>query len=119
MYKINKLVSEEIFFNAYNTVIENNDETCKIPVYTRIKDEEIIARLNENLRTKVGADPTQINISELDIIGVVEVFNRTDNEFELCFDGKRKKICNINLHDIKTFCYENNKYEISFIFHHG
>lgn len=90
------------------STIENHEETCKIPVFTRIKAEGLISRLNENLRTKIGNDPTQINISELDIIGATEIFNNNDGEFELHYRRKTKRLSSLTEYDLRAFCDENH-----------
>lgn len=88
-------------------VIESRDETCKIPVFSRVKNEDLISRLNENLRIKIESGSTQINISELDIIGVTEVFNNNDGEFELRYGRKAKRLCSLTERDLRGFCEEN------------
>lgn len=88
------------------STIETKPETCKIPVFTRVKGDELLERLNQNLQTKVGSDPAQVNISELDIIGATEIFNNNDGEFELRYKRKCKYINSLTEHELKAFCDE-------------
>lgn len=63
----------------------------KIPVFQRLKDEAKINELDLRLSEKIESDIDCINISELDIIGVTEVFNNNDTCFELKYDRKNIK----------------------------
>ena len=72
----------ELIIHVEDT-IQNCEEICKIPVFSRIKDEATIQYLNERLRTRIRENPAQINVSELDIVGATEVFNSNDGEFIL------------------------------------
>lgn len=87
--------------------IRNCPETCKIPVFTKVKDAALLQRLNERLEQNIGRDPAQINISELDIIGAVEVFNSNDSEFDLVYQRKAKKVSALSTEVIRQFCEEN------------
>lgn len=55
----------------------------KIPVFGKVKDDELIADLDERLLKKINDNIDCINISELDVIGVTEIFNNNDSSFVL------------------------------------
>lgn len=71
-------------------VLERDEDKYHIPVFSRIKDADKLQMLERNLLAAVSENPAQVNISELDIIGVTEIFNHNDGEFELNYRGKRK-----------------------------
>lgn len=54
-------------------------DKCKIPVFSKINDKELITKLEEMLRAQIKSGQAIINISELDIIGVTEIFNNNDS----------------------------------------
>lgn len=97
----------DLIFHVDHT-IRNCDETCKIPVFSRIKDGEVIQRLNDRLRASLYKDPGQVNISELDIIGATEIFNNNDGEFELKYKRYSKKVTSLTNEELEQFCRENN-----------
>lgn len=89
--------------------IRNCPEIYRIPVFSRIKDETELQRLNLKLAASVYNDPGQVNISELDIIGATEIFNNNDSEFELKYDGKKSpKISALTSEALRDFCREHN-----------
>lgn len=97
----------DLIFHVDHT-IRNCDETCKIPVFSRIKDGEVIQRLNDRLRASLYNDPGQVNISELDIIGATEIFNNNDGEFELKYKRYSKKVTSLTNEELEQFCREYN-----------
>ena len=92
--------------------VENTIRNCpviyKIPVFSRIKDDNDIQVLNRKLEASVSDDPGQVNISELDIIGATEIFNNNDSEFELRYGKKSKKVVSLTSEELRRFCEENN-----------
>lgn len=96
----------ELIIHVEDT-IQNCNEICKIPVFSRIKDDVAIQHLNERLRTNIQNNPAQINISELDIIGATEVFNSNDGEFKLKYGQKSKVVPTLSHEELETFCIEN------------
>lgn len=88
--------------------IRNCDEICKIPVFSRIKDNATIQYLNDRLQTNIQENPAQINISELDIIGETEVFNSNDGEFKLKYGTKTKNVPTLSKEELEKFCVENS-----------
>lgn len=88
--------------------IQNCPEIYKIPVFSKIRDEDEIQRLNAKLATGVCDNPGQVNIAELDIIGATEIFNNNDSMFELKYGRKSKKVTSLTSEELCCFCQENN-----------
>lgn len=85
----------------------NNDVQYQIPLFNKIKDYEKIEMLEYNLKKKIVNSEISINLSELDIIGATEIFNRCDGDFEIIFKGKRQKILSLSIDEIKKFMDDN------------
>lgn len=88
--------------------IQNCPEIYKIPVFSKIRDEDEIQRLNAKLATGVCDNPGQVNIAELDIIGATEIFNNNDSMFELKYGRKSKKVTSLTSEELCCFCQEND-----------
>ena len=88
--------------------IQNCPEIYKIPVFSKIRDEDEIQRLNAKLATGVCDNPGQVNIAELDIIGATEIFNNNDSMFELKYGRKSKKVTSLTSEELCSFCQEND-----------
>ena len=88
-------------------IIDREADRYHIPVFSKIKDVDKLQLLENNLMAAVADNPAQVNISELDIIGVTEVFNHNDGEFELSYRNKKKVISALTSDEIKLFCNEN------------
>lgn len=88
-------------------IIDREADRYHIPVFSKIKDVDKLQLLENNLMAAVADNPAQVNISELDIIGVTEVFNHNDGEFELSYRNKKKVISTLTSDEIKLFCNEN------------
>lgn len=69
-------------------------------------ENELLDRLEANLFSSIEENVNTITISELDIIGVSEVFNNQDTFFELWHGQKRKEILNLNLNEVEKFAEE-------------
>lgn len=61
-------------------VLQNSKNEYKIPVFSKVKDKDLIFQLNTRMEEKVRENP-EVSISELDIIGATEIFNHNDGEF--------------------------------------
>lgn len=88
--------------------IQNCPEIYKIPVFSKIRDEDEIQRLNAKLEAGICDNPGQVNIAELDIIGATEIFNNNDSMFELKYGRKSKKVTSLTSEELCCFCQENN-----------
>lgn len=87
----------------------------KIPLFQLVKDDNLLDTLNQNVdqllvNTLVeGQETDMFSIPELQIVGASEVFNHTDDEFELKYlRSDPKKITHLTESTIKTFCEENS-----------
>ena len=88
-------------------VINRENEENKIPVFSKIKDKSIISSLDEILYTSI-TDETPIYISEVDIIGAWEIFNRSDERILLKYKRYKKYVDYLNEQEIRNFCEEKN-----------
>ena len=66
-------------FIEYVERVRKKEECQKIPVFSKIKDEDTIHELDERLLEKIEENIECINISELDIIGATEIFNNNED----------------------------------------
>lgn len=89
-------------------VLKNTEDKCKIPVFSKITDKEHIAKLEKKLRDQIQQGQAIINISELDIVGVTEVFNNNDGAFMLKYKRYEKETSILNAESIREFCEENS-----------
>lgn len=87
-------------------VILNEEDRYKIPIFSRVKDDDQLQVLDQHLLESVQNNP-EISISELDIVGATEIFNRNDSEFILKYKRKEKKITSLSNDEIHRFCEEN------------
>lgn len=83
----------------------------KIPVFGKVKDDELIADLDERLLKKINDNIDCINISELDVIGVTEIFNNNDSSFVLKYKRAHENIESLTKDAIMHFI-ETNKINI-------
>lgn len=88
--------------------LKNPEDKCKIPVFSKITDKDYIAKLEKMLRDQIRQGQAVINISELDIVGVTEVFNNNDGTFMLKYKRHEKEISVLNAESIREFCEENS-----------
>lgn len=88
--------------------LKNPEDKCKIPVFSKITDKDYIAKLEEMLRDQIRQGQAVINISELDIIGVTEVFNNNDGTFMLKYKRHEREISVLNAESIREFCEDNS-----------
>lgn len=78
----------------------------KIPVFSKVKDAQQIELLEQHLTELVQEDP-MVCISELDIVGVTEIFNHNDSEYVLKYQGKTKKVESLTVEELQNFCQDN------------
>ncbi|NCU18340.1 DUF6119 family protein [Pallidibacillus pasinlerensis] len=66
-------------------IVLNKEEVYKIPVFNNVTDKELQERLENNLYSmfEENVNNNNVSISELDIIGVTEIFNNQDTTIEL------------------------------------
>lgn len=95
-------------FIEYIESVREKEELHKIPVFSKVKDENVIRELDERLLEKIEENIECINISELDIIGATEIFNSNDASFTLKHERKHKNIQELTKENILQFMDENN-----------
>lgn len=87
-------------------LILNQDEIYKIPVFNNVTDKDLLEQLETNLFSKIEENINIVTISELDIVGVSEIFNNQDTFFELWHVHKRKEIESLNFAEVEKFAEE-------------
>lgn len=89
-------------------VLHNIDDKYKIPVFSKVGDENRIQILNQNLLAATQRNPLSITISEFDVVGAVEVFNHNDSTFKIIARPYEKNVSELNYHELEQFANENN-----------
>ena len=95
-------------FIVYVEKVMKQKEIQKIPVFYKVKDEAEIKELDKRLSKKIEENIECINISELDIIGVTEIFNNNDTSFTIKYRRKNKDIQQLTKDNILQFIEENH-----------
>jgi uncharacterized protein (TIGR04141 family) len=93
--------------NYVKTVQSSEIEYYKIPVFSKVTDSDLLQVLEIELQNSIIANPLIINVSELDIIGVTEVFNDNNGDFILQYKRKQQKVSQLSAEVIKEFCNIN------------
>ena len=84
------------------TVLQQSKQTS-IPVFKLVKEEEKITTLNNHLVTAIQNNSSQVLVSEFNIIGSMEVFNRSDS-YVIKYKQLEKETSELSLEVIKAFC---------------
>ena len=87
-------------------ILMTKDIKYRIPVFSKVKDSQRIEMLEQHLNERVQNNP-EVYISELDIVGVTEVFNHNDSNYVLKYLNKRKKVDSLTPNELRDFCEEN------------
>lgn len=95
-------------FIEYVEEVRRKKELYKIPVFSKVRDENIIDELDENLLNKIDENVECINISELDIVGATEIFNNNDATFTLKYKTCKTQIEELTKENIVQFIEDNN-----------
>lgn len=88
------------------TILVSDTEYYKIPVFSKVSDNELLEELNAELMKSIRNNPMQINVSELDIIGVTEIFNNNDGDFIIQYRRHSKNVSQLTTETIHEFCNE-------------
>jgi len=88
--------------------IDNAEIVYRIPVFKKVKDKEVIAALNQRLQDNIRENPLAVNLSELDIIGVTEIFNKNDAMFSIKCGTKESVVSELTAEIILSFIEQNN-----------
>lgn len=117
MIEIGHSIKTRVLTNSINSILNfiqyvekilSQDEVQKIPVFYKVKDEEKINELDNRLSDKIEDNIDCINISELDIIGVTEIFNNNDASFTLKYGRKSKDVEQLTKESILQFAEESH-----------
>lgn len=95
----------EIVFYVEKILLYENDKH-DIPLFTKVTDGDLIRVLDSRFENSERENP-QVNISELDIVGSTEIFNRNDSEFTIKYGTHEKNITCLNEDELRHFCTEN------------
>lgn len=105
--KNQNLTNIKLLINWIEKISELEDKH-NIPICKKIKDEDRLQELEGILENTLIDGSFDILISEFDIVGTDEIFYQNDSEFELKYEGIRKKVKELNSREIKAFIEENN-----------
>lgn len=86
-------------------IINSKSDINNIPVFSKIKDKDTISKLDESLKNSIQEGNT-ICISEVDIVGAWEVFNRNDDSILIRYRDHEKEIDELNEQELRKFCEE-------------
>lgn len=75
----NNFIEMVKFIEYVEYTIKHNREIQKIPVFAKVTNKDVINELDQRLLHEINDNLDCINVSELDIIGVTEVFNDNDS----------------------------------------
>lgn len=86
----------------------------KIPLFQPVKDDDMLQELNQKIEkvlvdVLINRQPVSLFvIPELEIIGANEIFNHTDDEFELKYPrANARKISVLTIQEVSQFCTDN------------
>lgn len=96
-----------IEFIEYVEKVRKKEELHKIPIFTKVNDEKKVCDLDQTLIEKIEENVECINLSELDIIGVSEIFNGNDSSFTLKYKNNHKDVQELTKESILEFISEN------------
>ena len=94
-------------FIQYVEKILRQEEIQKIPLFYKVNNQREIEELDNRLSEKIEDNIDCINISELDIIGVTEVFNHNDTSFTVKYGRKNRDIQQLTKENILQFITDN------------
>ena len=94
----------DLIVHVEKTATKN--DVCKIPVFCKVADNDYIQKLEQKLKEDIKQGITSVNISELDIIGVTEIFNNNDSTFQLRYGHHKKDVSDLNEDTLCEFCKE-------------
>jgi len=83
--------------------IANSPVIYGIPVFHKVSDKEVINNLNLRLKESLEQNPLAINLSELDIIGVTEIFNKNDSMFIIKYGRNETTVSLFTAEEINDF----------------
>lgn len=60
----------------------------EIPLFNKVKDVDLLNNLENKLISKMNIDDLKLSLTELDIIGAIEIFNTNEEDYHLHFKRK-------------------------------
>lgn len=88
-------------------IVCNCPDINKIPIFSKVKDKDLVDELNHKLIRSIYDGNTQLAISELEIVGTNEIFNHNDNEYSLKSGFHEKRVSSsLSIEEVKAFCDE-------------
>lgn len=104
----NNFIEMVKFIEYVEYTIKHNREIQKIPVFAKVTNKDVINELDQRLLHEINDNLDCINVSELDIIGVTEVFNDNDSLYTLKLNGFEMTVSDLNRDCVEQFITENN-----------
>lgn len=88
-------------------IVCNSPDINRIPIFSKVKDKDLVDELNQKLIKSISDGNTQLAISELEIVGTNEIFNHNDNEYSLRYGSDEKIVSSsLSIEEVKAFCDE-------------
>lgn len=88
--------------------IEKQKVINEIPLFNKVKDVDLLNNLENKLISKMNIDDLKLSLTELDIIGAIEIFNTNEEDYHLHFKRKSKHISNLSVEELCEFIKEEN-----------
>lgn len=104
----NNFIEMVKFIEYVEHTIKHNHEIQKIPFFAKVTNKDVINELDQRLLHEINDILDCINVSELDIIGVTEVFNDNDSLYTLKLNGFEMTVSDLNRDCVERFITENN-----------
>ncbi|MBD9215918.1 MAG: hypothetical protein EGQ23_02845 [Solobacterium sp.] len=104
----NNFIEMVKFIEYVEYTIKHNREIQKIPVFAKVTNKDVINELDQRLLHEINDNLDCINVSELDIIGVTEVFNDNDSLYTLKLNGFEMTVSDLNRDCVEQFITVNN-----------
>lgn len=87
-------------------VLVNYPDQVKIPVFSKIVEEDLIDKLERKLHTAIKEETYTVNFSEIDIIGTNETFNHNDSTYKISCKNRQKMIEMLTQEELQKFAEE-------------
>lgn len=95
-----------LIIHIEHTIESVEIDLYKIPLFKRVTDDVLLGELERRLNSQINDNVPSIQISEMEIIGVSEIFNNQDLHFELKYGRNNKVISELNMSEVNEFISE-------------